>query len=412
MLPAPPSTSVAEPRQGERETIAFLGALTGITAIGIDVLLPALGDIRTAFDLDPDATQVSLLVTFYLIGLGLGQLLCGPFADRFGRRPVIFVGLAIFVLAALGVVVAPTLEVAMVLRFVMGLGASTPRAMAMAVARDRWHGDAMARVMALVMMFFMLAPAVAPLFGQAILVLGPWEAIFVFMALVGVLLGLWSYRFEETLAPADRIPLTFERTRRSAGIVVGSRWAMGHGLLVMFELGAFVTYLGSSELIFDDVFGRGDQFAFFFAGGALVMAAANLLVSRLIPRMGAERVIMAITVGYVAVAALFYVLTAAAGGSPAFWPWIGLLVVLNAFHSVMLPTANSLAMQPLGRFAGTGSGIIGTLSTIGGAVLASLVSATVDGSATPLGAAYLIFGAAALASLLWGRRGSPSALGS
>jgi DHA1 family bicyclomycin/chloramphenicol resistance-like MFS transporter len=284
--------------------------------------------------------------------------------------------------------------------------------MAMAVARDRWHGDAMARVMALVMMFFMLAPAVAPLFGQAILALGPWEAIFVFMALVGVALGVWSYRFEETLAPADRIPLTFERTRRSAGIVVGSRWAMGHGLLVMFEMGAFVTYLGSSELIFDDVFDRGDQFAFFFAGGALVMAASNLAVSRLIPRLGTERVMLFITVGYVVAAGLFLLLTASAGGSPSFWWWIAVLVVLNALHSVILPTANSLAMQPLGRFAGTGSGIIGTLSTVGGAVLASVVSATVDGSATPLSVAYFVFGTAALASLLWGRAGSSSALGS
>ena len=178
----------------------------------------------------------------------------------------------------------------------------------------------------------------------------------------------------------------------------------------MFEFSAFYVYLSSSELIFDDVFNRGGQFALFFALGAVSQAAANLAASRLAPRIGTSR-LMADVVGlYVGAGFVFLMATAAADWHPNFWLWLVLLWALNALHAVVLTTANSLAMQPLAAFAGTGSGLIGTMSMVGGAILASFVAATIAGSATPMAAAYCGFGLLAGLSLWWARGGSDKPL--
>lgn len=394
--------------QSERGLIAFLAALSGLSALGIDVLLPALGDIRAAYDLAPDSTRVSLVVTTYLFGLGIGQVVYGPIADRFGRKPAVLAGLSLYAAGAIGAGLSPSLEAMLAFRFVMGLGAASPRAMSLTIARDRFSGDAMTRVMSLVMLFFQLSPAVAPLLGAGLLVVGSWQLIFGFAAVMALLTMLWTTRFRETLAPERRLPLTFARTLRSAKAIGGSRWALGHGLVLMFEFTAFYVYLSSSELVFDDVFDRGELFAVSFAIGALVQAAANLIASRLAPVIGTARLIVGVMTGYVGVGAAMLVVTVAAGGHPNFWLWLALLWTLNALHALVLTSANSLAMQPLAAFAGTGSGLIGTMSMMGAAIISSFVAATIHGSATPMSLAYFVFGLLAAGSLWWARGGSPA----
>jgi DHA1 family bicyclomycin/chloramphenicol resistance-like MFS transporter len=397
--------------QSERGFIALLAALSGLSAMGIDILLPGLSNIREAFDLAPDSTQVSLIVTVYLFGLGTGQVFFGPIADRFGRKPTVLIGLGMFAAGAIGSALAPSLTVMLGFRFVMGLGAASPRAMSLAIARDRFAGDAMTRVVALVMLFFQLSPAIAPLLGEGLLAIGPWQSIFVFVGSVAILIMLWTTQFTETLAQEHRRPLTFSRTSQSARAIVGSRWALGHGLVLMFEFTAFYVYLSSSELIFDDVFGRGGQFALFFALGAILQAAGNLSASRLAPRVGTARLMASVVTSYVGLGIVFLVVTAQADGHPNFWLWLVMLWALNGLHALVLTMANSLAMQPLAAFAGTGSGLIGTMSMMGGAIMASFVAATIDGSATPMAAAYCGFGLLAGLSLWWARGGNDSPIG-
>jgi DHA1 family bicyclomycin/chloramphenicol resistance-like MFS transporter len=404
---APGRLSALSPQSGTG-LILFLAALSGLSAFGIDVLLPGLSDIRAALDLPPDSTRVSLLVTTYLFGIGTGQVLYGPLADHYGRRPVVLLGLALFSAGAVGSALSPTLVVMLGFRFVMGIGGASPRAMSLTIARDRFEGDAMTRVVALVMLFFQLSPAVAPLLGEGLLAIGSWHLIFGFAAGMAGLTMLWTTRFAETLDPARKLPLTFARSRRSARAIVGSRWAFGHALVLMFEFSAFFVYLSSSELIFDDVFGRSNQFAVFFAVGALLAAAGNFVASRLAPRIGSARLMAGIVRSYVTIGAVFLVITVAADGKPNFWLWLTLLCALNVLHALVLATANSLAMQPLAAFAGTGSGLIGTMSMVGGAIMASFVAATIHGSATPMSAAYCGFGILAGLSLWWARGGSPA----
>jgi DHA1 family bicyclomycin/chloramphenicol resistance-like MFS transporter len=293
----------------------------------------------------------------------------------------------------------------------MGIGGASPRAMSLTIARDRFEGDAMTRVVSLVMLFFQLSPAVAPLLGEGLLAIGSWQLIFAFAAGMAGVTMLWTTRFAETLDPASELPLTFARSRRSARAIVGSRWAFGHALVLMFEFSAFFVYLSSSELIFDDVFGRSNQFAVFFALAALLAAAGNFAASRLAPRMGTARLMAAVVRSYITLGVVFLAVTVAADGHPNFWLWIALLSALNVLHALVLTTANSLAMQPLAAFAGTGSGLIGTMSMMGGAIMASFVASTIDGSATPMSAAYCGFGILAGLSLWWARGGSPAPIG-
>jgi len=323
----------------------------------------------------------------------------------------VLLGLGLFSAGAIGSALSPTLDVMLGFRFVMGIGGASPRAMSLTIARDRFEGDAMTRVVSLVMLFFQLSPAVAPLLGEGLLAIGSWHLIFAFAAGMAGVTMLWTTRFAETLDPERRLPLTFARSRRSARAIIGSRWAFGHALVLMFEFSAFFVYLSSSELIFDDVFGRSDQFAVFFALAALFAAAGNFVASRLAPRIGSARLMAGVVRSYITIGIVFLAITVAADGKPNFWVWLTLLCALNVLHALVLTTANSLAMQPLAAFAGTGSGLIGTMSMVGGAIMASFVAATIHGSATPMSAAYCGFGILAGLSLWWARGGSPAPIG-
>ena len=402
-----PGSAPASP-PGEWAVIGFLAMLSGLSAFGIDVLLPGLSDIRSALGLAPDSTQASLVVTVYLFGLGTGQIVYGPFADHVGRKPTVLVGLGGYAAGAVGAALSPTLATMLAFRFVMGLGAASPRAMSLTIARDRFDGDAMTRVVSLVMLFFQLSPAVAPLLGEGLLVIGPWQGIFVFCAVLAVFTAVWTTRVDETLDPAHRLPLTFARSLATARAIAGSRWALGHGLVLMFEFTAFYVYLSSSELVFDDVFERAELFAWCFAASALLQAAGNLVASRIVRRIGTARLMAYVIASYVVVGVVFLVVTVAADGHPNFWVWLVLLWMLNVLHALVLTMANSLAMQPLAAFAGTGSGLIGTMSMMGGAIVSSFVAATIHGSATPMAAAYAGFGLLAGLSLWWARGGSPA----
>lgn len=409
-VPTAARTSQRSPR-GERGLIAFLGALAGLSAMGIDVVLPGLSDMRVTYELPSDSTRLSLIITIYLVGLGTGQIFYGPFADRFGRKPTVMVGLGLFGLGAIGSALAPNVSVLVIWRFVMGLGAASPRAMSLTIVRDRFSGDAMTRVVSLVMLFFQLSPALAPLLGEGLLAIGPWQGIFVFAAGVAAVIVLWTTTVAETLTDDRRLPLTFARTAQSGRAILASRWALGHGFVLMFEFTAFYVYLSSSELIFDDVFGREHLFALCFALGAIIQATVNLAMSRLAPRYGTTRLIGGVVASYVMLGAVFFAVTVRADGHPNFWVWLALLWLLNALHALVLTMANSLAMQPLAALAGTGSGLIGTMSMMGAAIMSSFVAASIDGSATPMAAAYLGFGTLAAVGLWWARGGSEVPVG-
>ena len=389
---------------GEREFIALMAALSASTALGIDVMLPALGEIRAAFGLAPDSTTLSWTVTLYLLGLGCAQLIFGPLADRFGRKPTLWIGLGLYALGATGAALAPSLEFLLVSRFVWGIGAASPRAMALAITRDTYEGDRMARTLSLIMAVFLIAPILGPGLGELLLLSGSWRWVFGFSVLTAAALALWLLRLDETLDPRHRLSLDLRRVTAAFRAVVANRATLGYGLAVTFELSAFLAYLAGSELLFEDVYGRGNQFALLFGAGAAVMAVAALGSARTLGRLGTATVVRGALASHLLTAAAITAASLATGGGPPFWLWWALLTILNSLHVVIVPALHTLAMAPMGRIAGTASAVLGAVSMGVGSMLASITSRFGEGSVTPLSLGYLGYGALAGICVLWATR--------
>lgn len=391
-------------RVGEGEFIALIAFITALNAIAIDVMLPAFGAVREAFDLPPDATQVSLIVTAYLMGLGLGQYVFGPITDAFGRKRILSIGIVLYLAGAVGTTLAPTLPAMIAFRFLWGLGAGGPRVVAVAIVRDRYHGDEMARVLAIVTGVFMVVPAIAPSIGQVILALGSWRYPFLFSGVFAGAVGLWSIRIRETLPADRRIRLSVRNTIASTREVLRHRTTTLLGVAMMFGMAAFLPYLGSSQLIYSEIYGRGDQFPLWFGLTSLFMAVASVAASRLISRLGGATVLTIALSFYASSAVVFVAASLAAGGHPPFAAFYVLVTALIVGVTVSRAVLNSLAMEDVGHVAGTASAMIGTVTLIGGSLLGSLVDRAVSTSVTPFAFGFLGFGGLMIAFVWWARR--------
>ena len=382
----------------------MLAAISATMALGIDMTLPAFTDIRVGFGLAADSPRVSLTVTLYFLGVASAMLFYGPFTDRFGRKPVLYTGLGLYVLGALGSALAPTFGVLIVSRFIWGIGAAGPRALALAIGRDLYEGDRLARILAVVASVFMVVPTFAPLLGKAVLSFGSWRWVMAAPAAGILVLAIWFIRLPESLPPAKRRPLTLARTRHAIAAVFTNRVTTRSALAIMFDFGSFSAFLGSIQLLFDDVYHRGDQFAYYIAGMSLFMGAVIFAGSRLVKMVGADRVIVIALPSAVTLSVAVALLSWQTDGRPAFLAWFALVTVINALRTLVIPLIQAQAMEPMGELAGTAAAVIGTVTLGGGAVLATFVDRAIAGSVTPLAVSYAGYGVIGLAFALSARR--------
>jgi len=397
------STSTRPLRRGE--LLALLSFMMALTALSIDLMLPSFGEIRSAFGIEPTSSETAGIVTVYMIGLSVAQVFYGPFADRFGRKPVVRVGFALYALGALGAALAPTFGWLLTGRLLWGLGAAGPRVLSVTIIRDTHEGDRMARTMSFVMAVFILVPVFAPTVGAAIVSVAPWRALFWFCVAFVTVIALWSLRLPETLRPEDRIALRFDGLRRAGHQVVGNRRTMGYALAMTLMYGAFMSWIATSELMVDDVFGLSSRFPLIFGGLAALMGTALLTNASIVERFGARRLAPLTLSGFTVGSALLLLLVTTARGRPSFWLFFLLLAATQVCYSLTVPNLNSLAMEPMGKVAGTASAIIGALQTGGGALLGALVDHFYDGTVTPFALGYLVAGFGALAAFAWGNSG-------
>lgn len=372
-------------RIGRREFVVLMAWTMALTALSIDLMLPAFDEMRVDLGLAPDSTETAATVTVFFIGMAIAHLFYGPLADRFGRKPTLYGGLVIFVAGAIGAAVAPSLSWVLFFRFVWGVGSAGPRVVALSVVRDIYAGDRMAKVMSLIAAVFILVPVIAPALGALLLTVVGWRFLFWVCAAMGVVIALWLTRLPETLDDAHRMERFHLRTvGRSARAVVTNRQAVGYTIALTLVFGAFVSYLASSELVWEEVYGRGDQFPLIFGSLAAVIGVAVLVNGRIVERVGARRIIHSAMIGYVVAAGLATAVAMASGGAPAFWIFLPLLALPLLAHGLLIPNSNSLAMEPLGDVAGTASAIIGTVSILGGSLIGAAIDQAFDGTVTPM----------------------------
>jgi DHA1 family bicyclomycin/chloramphenicol resistance-like MFS transporter len=290
-------------------------------------------------------------------------------------------------------------------RFIWGVGAAAPRVVALSVVRDAYRGEAMARTMSLIMSIFVLVPVVAPSLGAAILSFASWRWVFGACAVVAVVVGLWTVRLPESLDPANRLTLRFDSIVVATKTVVTNRQTISYTLAMTFLFGVFMSYLASSELIISDVFDRADQFPYVFGGLASVMGAAMLVNAAIVSRVGLRRLVHGIMVGYLVGSTGLVALAITTDGRPEFWVFLIAMVVMLSMHALLIPNFNTLAMNPMGKVAGTAAALIGTISTALGAALGFILDRAFDGTVLPFAVGFLGYGIVAAGFVWWAERG-------
>ncbi len=391
-------------RMGEREFTVMVAMTMALTALAIDSILPAFGAIRQDFGLAADSTAAAQIVTFFFLGLASGQWIYGPMADHFGRKAVLYTGMTIYALGAVFSALAPTLGWVLVGRFIWGLGGAGTRVVALAIVRDVYEGDRMARTMSFIMSIFIIVPVLAPGIGSLIISVFPWQGVFWFCALLVVLLALWSRRLPETSDPALRIELRFTPVLAAARQVVGNRITMGYTIAATLLFGSFLSYLASSELIVEDIYDRASLFPLIFGANAALMGLATFSNASVVRRFGAHRVTHVAMVAYPLVALGFVILGRSTDGAPVLPALMAILALLLGLNAILMPNMNSIAMEPMGDVAGMASAVIGTVSMAGGALLGSALDRAFDGTVNPLASGFLALSLAALGVLAWAER--------
>ena len=375
-----------------RELIVFLAMAMALSALGIDLLLPAFPEIRAEFGLSPGSTMVSRFITAYFVGLAVGQLVIGPLADRFGRRSLLRAGIVLYLVGATLTIVAPTFLSLLTARLVWGVGAATGRVLAIAIVRDRFVGAAMARTVSLIMAVFVTVPVIAPAIGVVLLRFLAWDQLVLLNIMAALLVLAWSVRLEETL------PSTSRRTLRPRELWNSASRVMRHpssGPLIIAQavlFGGFASYLSTSEVVYREVFDSEALFPLLFGGMALVMGVATLINSRLVERIGLGRMLRIDLAGYLVGATALLAVALATGGRPPLVVYVLVLAVLLSSHAVLIPNLNARAMEPMGDIAGTASAINGALLVGGGALIGAGIDRVYDGSVLPLAAAMVVAG--------------------
>ncbi len=378
-------------KRSQINVVFFLAFLNGLAAFGIDSSLPAFDEIRPDIGLLEGSNQISLIVTIYIIGISVGQIIFGPFTDRFGRVTSLKLGLVLYMIGALGSLLSQNLLTLLIFRFFWGLGASIPASMRTTIARDLYSGDEMAKVLSKIMAVFLLGPIITPLISEGLLSFTNWRVVWalgIILAGIGILWSLW---FGETLPTNKRKSLSWEITAKSFKKIFSTRITIGYVLAVTFGQGAFVIWLSSSQPIFDLVYGKASQFALIFSILGIPMAIAFVASNSFISMFGAKQVaIFSVGVSVlINITSLLHVITS--NCSPNFWIWLLLVGSSNIFLSLLTPIGLSLALEPMGDLAGTASGVAGAISLGGAALLAVIFSAQIKYSVTPLALGYLLY---------------------
>ena len=383
-----------------------MAAASATVAISIDAMLPAFGEVREYLGLPSDSSSVALIVTVFFAGLGVGQFVYGPLADRFGRKPVFMAGLVLYVVAGFATTLATSLGWLLVGRFFWGLGAAGPRIVSQALLRDRFRGDVLARAMAIIVTVFLIVPTLAPALGQALLQFGSWRYTFAVGPVFGLIVALWSTRLTESLKPSDRRPIDLRSLARTVGEILMTRRTLGNALALMFMSAAFLPYLGSSERMYGEIYGHGETFFLWFALGAVVMAGFTLSSARVVRRIGARRTTAGAFSLLLVVATVNLAITVGSNGVPPFAVFVIGTTLMIALQTALSPLLTSGALDEVGHVAGTAASTIGVISLLGGAMLSPFVDSAIGLTVTPFAVGFLVFSVTAALAATWANRKS------
>jgi DHA1 family bicyclomycin/chloramphenicol resistance-like MFS transporter len=390
---------------GTKEFIALVALLMSLVALSTDSMLPALGEM--ARDLNArNANDRQIVISMLFLGLAIGQLFYGPLSDTTGRKPALCVGLGLFILGALLAALAPNFPVLLAARAMQGLGAAGPRIVAIAIVRDQYSGNAMARIMSMSTSVLMIVPIVAPGLGQLILFVANWRIIYALLFVLGCLAFAWfALRQPETLPTSMRRAFSLRRIATAAFEALTHRVTLGYTLASSCLFGAFIGYINSTQQMFAEAYALGTAFPLFFGALALALSLALIVNARLVMRLGMQKLSMSAALVLAGLSIVFSGVAWFFGGLPPLWLLMAYFLCVFFCSGILFGNFNALAMEPMGNIAGVASAVVGSLNTAVSLALGSLIGLAYNGTALPLVVGFALTGSGALACVLWAEGG-------
>jgi len=386
-----------------------LGLLSAIGPFAIDMYLPALPAIGVALQADVHAVQLSLMAFF--ISFAISQIVYGPASDIFGRKPPLYVGIALFIVGSIGCALAPDIGWLIAFRFLQGLGGGAPIVVPRAIVRDLHTGAEATKLMALLMLVFSVSPILAPLIGSLIIDAAGWRAIFWAVTAVGAIgLVLVAFTLEETRPAEQRAQSDVASTLRAFGMLLRDTHFMGLTAIGAFGMASFFIYLANSSFVLIGHYGLTPrQYSFAFAVNAASFIGVSQFAGRLAARYGLPRIVSVAVVGFAVAMCALAALNLA--GIESLAVMIAMLLIGFGFLGLVVPTTSVLALDDHGEIAGAASALMGTLQLVMGAVVIGAMSSVVDGTARPMVAGIAVASLGALALTYWtlGGRARPTA---
>ncbi|MDU9006394.1 multidrug effflux MFS transporter [Sedimentitalea todarodis] len=367
------------------EFIALIAMMFATIAFSIDAMLPAMPDIGRELSPD-DVNRAQLILTSFVLGLGIGTFFTGPLSDSFGRKPVIFVGLTLYVVAAAAAWFSSSLEWILVARVVQGIGAASPRIVGIAIMRDLYSGREMAKMMSIAMMIFTIFPAFAPMMGALIIAFTGWRGIFLAFILFAALTATWmAVRLPEPL------PLANRRQFRAPLLLDAVREMLEHPtvrlsiLVQCLCLGMLFTLLSQVQPVYDVIFDRADSFPFWFGAIALISGGASILNAAVVGRVGMRRMVTWSLAAQIVASGLVLLMSGIGLTMDAMF---ALFVIWQTsiffIAGTTLGNLNAIAMEPMGHIAGMAASVIGAIATVCAVLIAAPIGLLFDGTLYPL----------------------------
>ena len=378
-------------KNSQLEFVVLMAALMSIVALSIDAVLPALPMIGDYLNVSSPLENPKLITSIFL-GLGFGQLIFGPLSDSFGRKPIVYAGFIVFIIASIICITAKNFEMMLFGRVLQGIGLAAPRTMCIAMVRDSYDGDYMAKILSIVVMIFILVPVVAPTLGQFLMNHYNWEFIFTFNLLFGVLVMLWFWlRQPETLKDKYQIPYRLSIFKTGTIAFFKIKPAVIYTLLSGFITGSFMVYLSTSQQIFEKQYDLADEFPLIFASLAISVGLSTFMNSQLVVRFGMRKIVHISMLSFVLISLVFIILFSS-GNNPSIEVLIGFFALQFFTIGFLFGNLRALAMQPMGHIAGIGSALNGFISTVMAVPIANYIGGFVTDSVKPLFIGFLVTG--------------------
>ncbi|MFT5566864.1 MAG: DHA1 family bicyclomycin/chloramphenicol resistance-like MFS transporter [Glaciecola sp.] len=385
------------------EFVALMAIMTSLVAFTIDSILPGLSLIGDDLKvINPNTNH--LLLSMVFLGLSIGQLLAGPFSDIYGRKAVVYFGLGLYVIGTTLSFFSQSFTVMIIGRLLQGLGLGGPRIASIAMIRDQYSGNAMARVMSFVMVVFIFIPAVAPYAGQGIMSMGSWRTIFLSYLIYAFLLLIWfHFRQEETLPVERRTAFSMNEIMKAVKYIFKNKITMGYTLASGFISGAFLGYLNLSEQIFAKHYNLGELFPRYFALLAIGLGLASFLNGRMVMKLGmtflAKWSVAALFIWSAAFTAYDYFTPE----GPSLELFLVFLLVALFFIGILFGNMKSLSMEPLGHIAGVGAAVVSAMSTLAAVPYSILIGQYYNDSVFPLMVGFTVCSLVAGLIMVWTR---------